>query len=62
MVGLETVRLTFCATGLVVLTTTKVECQVWELEVKKFVPGKCILHYNIDVNSVMMLLRKAKGG
>jgi hypothetical protein len=45
-----------------ILCTTKEDCQVSELEVKKFVPGKCILHCNKDTDGVIMALRKAKEG
>jgi hypothetical protein len=33
-----------------------------ELDVKKFVPGKCILHCNKDTDDFIMALRKAKEG
>jgi hypothetical protein len=45
-----------------VLTSTKAECQVWELDVKNFMPGKCILHCKKDVDGVLMALKRAKGG
>jgi hypothetical protein len=45
-----------------VLTSTKAECQVWELDVKNFVLGKCILHCEKDVDGVLMALKRAKGG
>jgi hypothetical protein len=41
---------------------TKEDYQVWELDVNKFVPGKCILHYGKDTNGIIMSLRKAKEG
>jgi hypothetical protein len=43
-----------------ILCTTKEDCQVWELDVKKFISGKCILHCNKDIDGVIMSLRKAK--
>jgi hypothetical protein len=45
-----------------ILCTTKEDCQVWELDVKKFVRGKCILHYDKDTDGVIMALKKAKQG
>jgi hypothetical protein len=40
----------------------KAECQVWELDIKNFVLGKCILHCKKDVDGVLMALKRAKGG
>jgi hypothetical protein len=45
-----------------VLTSIKAECQVWELDIKNFVLGKCILHCKKDVDGVLMALKRAKGG
>jgi hypothetical protein len=45
-----------------ILCTTSDDCQVWKLDCKKFVLGKCICHNTEEIDGIILALKKTKEG